>query len=106
MSQYRLLIQVALDVLGQGTGGSVTLLGGAGRGLQHDVVEIAAQLAPPYRQRCRGSFTLEGEIGRAGLKPRRWRSGIAARSPSPGQQFVEQDTQRVNVGGGGDRCLG
>ena len=97
MRQHRLVVEVPFDVVRQRTGRGVAALRVDGGGLDHDVVEVAAQMVPP----CPRSVPIAAARDHA--QACGWRAGLAD-SPSPAhQQFVEQDAERVHIGGRGHR---
>ena len=99
MGADRLRVEMAPDVLGECAGRAVApfrLLGGR---LHHDVVEVAAQLPAHFLRRRRQHAGCGRRIDLC-----RRRAGVAVAAATPGHQFAEEYTQRVDVGRGGDRA--
>ena len=98
MRADRLRVEMAADVLGERAGRGIAPLGFLRGRLQHDVVEVAAQLATgPGRRRRQHAGT------GVGIDLRGRRAGIAVPAPVTGHDFGEQHAERIDVGGGGDR---
>jgi hypothetical protein len=99
MRRDRAAVEHALHVVGKCTGRRVTPLGLDRDRLEHDIVEIAAQCAPRQRRRRR-QYTrrlLSGDL-------RRRCASAAAGQALAGDQFAEQDTERVDIGRGRDQA--
>ncbi len=85
------------DVFGQRAGRGVAALRLFRDGFQHDVVQIAAQQFAHGLRRRRQGLRFDG-VG----DTRGGAAGFAGGAAFAGDQFVQQDAERVNVGGGGD----
>src|SRR5690606_8568689 len=94
------LVQVGTDVVGQLIGGAIASLGAWLQGLANDVVQVSAQ-GPGARtpQPTAGSRRILQREALHGAD-----EGHAPQAPRtfPGEQFEQDRTQCVNVGGGGN----
>ena len=115
--RHRLMFEMTLHIVGERSHRCVALLGFLAQGLQYDGVEIAAQLRRQsgrieaavggQRYRCIIGFSSGARwpqwlLGQDRLLVRgRCRCGGAIWPPA-GEQFVQQQTERVDIDAGGD----
>ncbi len=105
LREHRPLLEVALYVLGERRDRRVAFHGQPLQGLEHDGVEIATQRTPPRLRRLRagpaGGQPIDGQ-GHGLGHGRRCRTVQPVR-PHVGEQFVEHDTERVDIARRADR---
>jgi hypothetical protein len=104
--------KVSLEILGQFPDGEVAPRRLVLQALAENAAEVSRQTSHqgaewrgPLLRRRRGNHAVRGGWGR--LARRRSECGlhgrIRAERPAPGEQFIEHDAQRINVGGDADR---